>query len=188
MAENVEIRIPKWLVYILVAVLLIGAGVGAGLVVGGEGSDATVAAGKRPKSTTSTSTSTTSTTAAPVGGGGGNAGGGNGGGGNAGNNGGGDGGGAALPPAAPAATADVTSSKTCPQQVITWAGTGGVSYTLQVYNAVQGGAPLHNGPVEANGQKSFQCAGNPGGIMVPTVGTVRFNTNTATGTVSDTAQ
>jgi hypothetical protein len=57
---------------------------------------------------------------------------------------------------------------------------------LLVYFEVPGGAMLFNGAVDAAGQKSFPCAGNLGGIQVPTVGLVRFNVNTATGTISDT--
>jgi hypothetical protein len=189
MAESVTIRMPRWLVYVVGAVVLVAAGIGTGLAVGGDGSSPRVATGKRPDPTTTstsvTSTSTTSTTApaAAVGsGGGGNAG-------NGGNRGGGNPGAVAPPappaPVAPAATADVSKSADCPT-VVTWSGTGGVSYTLQVYNAVPGGAALFNGPVAAAGQMSFDCVGNPP-IQVPRVGLVRFNTNTASGTVSDNA-
>ncbi|MBM3672656.1 MAG: hypothetical protein FJW86_10830 [Actinobacteria bacterium] len=191
MAQNVEIRIPKWLVYALAAVLLIGAGVGAGLVVGGDDStDSTVATARRPKaSTTSTSTSTTSTTSAPAVSGGGGSGGANAGGGsgNAGNE--GNAGGQVAPPAPPAppaATANVSKSGACPT-LVTWSGTGGTNgYTLQVYHAINPGLVLFNGSVNAAGDKTFDCV-QAGELLISKVGLVRFNSNTATGTESDTA-
>lgn len=192
MESSFTIRVPRWLVFGLAAVLLVGGGIGAGLAVGGGGGNANaeVAAEREPTTSTSTQPSTTTSTA-PFAGFPGAAGSGNGGGGG-GNNGGGDGAAGAAdpappaPPAPPAATATVSKSAQCPT-VVTWNGTGGTNgYTLQVYNAVPGGATLYNGPVGANGQMSFNCAG-VAPIQVPVVGLVRFNTNTATGTVSDTA-
>jgi hypothetical protein len=192
MESSFTIRVPRWSVFVLAALLLVGGGIGAGLAFGGGGrnANADVAAERKPTTSTSTQPSTTTSTA-PLAGfpGAASSGGGNGGG----NEGAGGGGAGAAqapnpaqPPAPPAATASVSKSANCPT-VVSWSGTGGTNgYTLQVYNAVPGGATLYNGPVGANGQMSFNCVG-AAPIQVPVVGLVRFNTNTATGTVSDTA-
>jgi hypothetical protein len=187
MEQSFTVRIPRWLVYVLGAVVLIGGGVGAGLALGrGEPS---VASAKRSSTSTSTSTSTTTSTAPFAGlpGPSGDDGGGGGGGDN--HNGGGGGGDAAAvadpaPPAPPAATASVskTGAGVCPT-VVTWEGHGGTKgYTLQVYHAINPGTVLYNGPVAGVGNHSFDCVAG-----IPVVGLVRFNANTDTGTVSDTA-
>jgi hypothetical protein len=189
MESSFTIRVPRWSVFVLAALLLVGGGIGAGLAFGGGGrnANADVAAERKPTTSTSTQPSTTTSTA-PFAGFPGAASSGNGG-----NEGAGGGGAGAAqapnpaqPPAPPAATASVSKSANCPT-VVSWNGTGGTNgYTLQVYNAVPGGATLYNGPAGANGQMNFNCAG-AAPMQVPVVGLVRFNTNTATGTVSDTA-
>ncbi|MSO79131.1 MAG: hypothetical protein EXQ79_05940 [Acidimicrobiia bacterium] len=182
--EDFNIRIPRWFAVLIAVLLLGGGGFAAGYLVGDDGNDRQVIAATATTTTTTTTTSTTVPFPGVGGGGGGNddpAGDDNGGGAA-------DDGGAAADPADPAdpvdpnaATAEVSKSAGCPT-VITWEGHFGTKgYTLQVYNAL-GNVVLYNGNVAGVGQKPYDCVNG-----VSAIGLVRFNANTDTGTVSDTA-
>lgn len=179
------------LVVALIAVGAVGFGLGV-LVADGDDSGGTAGAtgparATRATTTTTSTSSSTTTTVAPEAvadpGSGGSAG--NDGGGEAADAGAaGDGGDAPVPPAA---TAEV--SKNLPACVppalatsvtITWHGTGGISYFLQITSSL-GGPPLFRGAVDANGSKTLQPIGCQTGIQA------LFTTNTVTGSVSDNA-